>query len=175
MLIHTYGLFWKRENVFWGRPKREGNLLGSASTARAPHKKSIINFRYQKGVYALYDVDFQLVYVGQSGSGTRSLFGRLRSHRKDHLQERWSMFSWFGVRAVDKAQLSDIPTNIKAKFPVGLDQMEALVLAVTNPPKNLQGGRFGQAVRYFQYRDMDSLGPSQSEMIEELYRKMRKK
>ena len=59
-MIRTYGLFWKADDVFWGKPKNAGSLLGSKS--QSP-KAVAIDFREQRGIYALYG-DYELVYIG---------------------------------------------------------------------------------------------------------------
>jgi hypothetical protein len=63
-LIRNYGLFWRRDWVFWGKPRVPGHLKGvySKKTTSDP-----VDFRYQQGVYVLYDDSFRLVYVGQAG------------------------------------------------------------------------------------------------------------
>lgn len=71
-----------------------GKLLGAASRSSKAHP---VDFRVQRGIYALY-ADYELVYVGQTGSGDDRLFKRLKSHRNDHLSERWNRFSWFGTQ-----------------------------------------------------------------------------
>ena len=66
MLIRNYGLFWHRSDVFWGRQKNPGTLLGKPV--------NVVNveptdFREQIGVYGLFDDSFRLVYFGQAGRG----------------------------------------------------------------------------------------------------------
>jgi hypothetical protein len=40
--------------------------------------------------------------VGQAGANDQQrLFDRLKQHTKDQLADRWSKFSWFGVRSVN--------------------------------------------------------------------------
>jgi len=97
MLIHNYGLFWRRSDVFWGRPKVNGHLKGFSAKQI---KSNPVDFRDQQGVYILYDDNFKIVYVGQSGNGSQRLFLRLKQHKRDALAERWSRFSWFGIRSV---------------------------------------------------------------------------
>src|SRR3954471_20880699 len=96
-LIQNYGLFWRRSNVLWGRPRVLGHLKGIRARAMSA---PAVDFRDQAGVYVLYDDNFRLVYVGQAGAGNDFLFSRLRRHRKDALADRWTRFSWFGIRWV---------------------------------------------------------------------------
>ena len=91
MLIKTYGLFWKKDDVFWGRPNKAGTLKGIevGNTTSDP-----VDFRKQSEVYVLYD-------VGQVGANDRQrLFGRLKDYTRGRLAERWSKFAWFGLRGV---------------------------------------------------------------------------
>src|ERR1700734_910420 len=90
MLIHNFGLFWRRNDVFWGRPKVRGHLKGVP--AKEP-SASPADFRDQAGVYVLYDDNFRLVYIGQAGAGNQYLFSRLKHHKKDALADRWTRFS----------------------------------------------------------------------------------
>jgi len=96
LVIQSYGVHWHIDRVFWGRP---GTLLGAAS--RSP-KARPVDFRYQRGIYALY-ADYELVYVGQTGAKNDRLFNRLKCHKQDHLSERWNRFSWFGTQWVTTA------------------------------------------------------------------------
>src|SRR5438067_6937456 len=99
MLIQSYGLFWRRNDVFWGRPGVSGHLQGHPARAAFV----IVDFREQQGVYCLYDDSFKLVYVGQAGANDQQrLFDRLKQHCNDALADRWSKFSWFGIRWVTK-------------------------------------------------------------------------
>jgi hypothetical protein len=147
MLIRNYGLFWRLDKVHWGRQKNSGTLLGySARKKRAP----AVNFRYQRGVYVLYDDNFKIVYVGQAGAGKGDrLFVRLRAHKRDHLSQRWMRFSWFGLCPVENGIVQDdyvvdIPGTKDA-----LDHLEAVLVAAAEPPLNLQRGRFGPSVQQY--------------------------
>jgi hypothetical protein len=124
-----------------------------------------IDFRDQIGIYALY-ADYQLVYVGQAGSGDQTLFSRLKQHRKNDLAGRWNRFSWFGVlRVLASGALSSKTDAVHPNLPDVLNHIEAILIHAAEPPMNGQGGRFGEkVVRYQQVRD-DRLGPSQQEML----------
>lgn len=171
MLIHNYGLFWRRENVFWGRGRKAGHLKGFLASARTAEP---IDFRDQQGIYVLYDDGFRIVYVGQAGSGGKSrLFNRLKRHTKDLLSDRWARFSWFGVRGVrqnGKLRAENIAAH--PQLNEVLDHIEAVLIAAAEPPHNRQGGRFGDNVdQYLQYRDEENLGPRMTEMIREMWKK----
>src|SRR5712692_8366035 len=102
-IIQSYGLFWLSDNVFWGRGRQGGELLGVP--ARAVSSKPI-DFREQIGIYVLYS-GHQMIYVGQTGSKNQRLFTRLKLHQRDALARRWDHFSWFGLRRVlEKGKLS---------------------------------------------------------------------
>lgn len=169
MLIKNYGLFWKRKSIHWGKGNNPGHLKGRRSLMSDP-----VDFREQQGIYVLYDDGFKLVYVGQAGVGVNRLFDRLKSHRSDHLAERWSRFSWFGLRRVlGSGKLSKETVAAHPKLSDVLDHIEAILIAVTEPPHNRQGGRFGEAVeQYLQYFDDDNLYREDSELIKEMYDKI---
>ena len=105
MLIRTMGLFWKRDDVFWGKQKNRGTLLGINPNTK---KGEPTDFWSQIGVYALY-ADYHLAYIGQ----TSSIGTRLREHLKDDLAGRWDTFSWFGVRKVNKDSQLAAPPEVK--------------------------------------------------------------
>lgn len=174
MLIKNYGLFWSAEDVFWGESGKgnKGNLLG-----KLPNEKraTAVNFREQTGIYVLY-ADYEMVYVGQTAGKDYKLFRRLSDHRKNDLAGRWNRFSWFGTRYVRRDNsLSDEKSNAQAKHKVVLDQIEAILIHVSEPPLNRQGGKWGEAEQYLQYRDRDVLGPNSSKMIEEMWEKLIRK
>ncbi len=72
-LIRSYGLLWDREKVQW-----KGRAAGLPGRIRV--KKGEVDFRRQVGIYALYDEEFRLLYVGQAGRGEKKLFDRLKLH-----------------------------------------------------------------------------------------------
>lgn len=172
MLVRNYGLFWRRDDVFWGWQKKAGHLKGRAVRLA---KSEPVDFRNQVGVYALYDDNYSLIYFGQAGRGEgHKLFNRLKDHKTDRIADRWTRFSWFGTRFVKKDnELSDEKTGFQGGATDVLDHIEAVVLAVAEPPHNRQGGRFGNKVQQFrQYRDEDNLGVDQTTMISEVYRQI---
>ncbi len=146
-MITHYGLFWSESDVFWGRPKRAGQLLGRAKTPLgrrgAPTKNErdkSSDYRDFVGLYCLYG-DGELLYVGEAGlSKGSTLFKRLKDHRKDSLAGRWDSFSWFG-RKKSKGQCN---------VALALAQLEAAAIAMINPGFNKQSGTFGNAMQVFQ-------------------------
>ena len=169
-MIRNFGLFWRRDGVFWGRPRVRGNLLGRLS---GNLKRSPVDFRDQQGVYVLYDDGPTLVYVGQTGRGEDRLFKRLRGHTSDHLATRWTKFSWFGIRPVNSTgELRAPKKEAKEGIATVLNQIEAVLISAAEPPLNKQGGSFGARVeQYLQHRDEkpDRLGPNVEEMIRAIY------
>ena len=168
MLIRNYGLFWREDCVFWGAGGQgnDGQLLGVPARNRTANP---INFREQRGVYALY-AQYELVYVGQVGSGNHRLFSRLKQHLTDALAERWNRFSWFGInRVLNTDDLADDAEGAHTTVDGVLDHIEAILIHSAEPVQNRQGGRFGDdVVQYLQHRD-DRLGPTADEMIRALW------
>lgn len=147
-MIRSYGLHWHVDRVQW--KKRNAQLLGAASRST---KARPVDFREQRGIYALY-ADYDLVYVGQTGAGDDRLFKRLKAHRVDHLSERWNRFSWFGTQWVTQTTqaLSMDKATLKESVEVALNILEAVSIAIAEPRLNLQRGRWGgDATKYFQY------------------------
>ncbi|MCA8833605.1 MAG: hypothetical protein K8953_00845 [Proteobacteria bacterium] len=160
MFIKNYGLFWKRDDVFWGRRNNAGSLFGRPAENRTQIK---VDFREQTGLYALYDAAFNLVYIGHAGLGVdQRLFERLQQHRRHHLSNRWSYFSWFGIK---EAQIEVIEGenfyrliniaegDITGSHDVFLCQFEAVSIAIAEPRSNRQAGQFKGAIEYIQHRD----------------------
>jgi hypothetical protein len=169
MLIQNYGLFWRRKDVFWGRAGVAGHLEGHPANAAFVR----VDFRYQQGVYCLYDDQFKLVYVGQAGANdNQRLFDRLKQHTSDALADRWTRFSWFGIRWVTQQNMLAAEAH-GAHTTNGevLNHIEGILIASAEPPHNRQGARFGEEVRqYLQYRDPDQLGKTTEDMIADIWR-----
>jgi hypothetical protein len=158
-VIKNYGLMWSQDAVFWGRGGRRGVLEGQ-------RKGQTIDFREQIGVYVLYDEGRHPVYVGQAGQGNARLFKRLRSHRVDHLADRWRYFSWFGLLTVNKnKQLSgwdDKAKRVTGTIGSTLNEIEGVLIAATEPPFNKQGAKFRGTKRYQQVkREAEQVSPNE--------------
>ncbi len=158
-MIKTFGLHWDAEKVVWSTP---GSLLGVPKRSRTAQP---VDFKKQRGIYALY-ANYELVYIGQTGSGNQRLFNRLKSHRRDHLSERWNRFSWFGTRWVTGHHVvaAADAEGVKITIVASLDILEAISIGISEPRLNLSRGRWGDAKKYFQY--VDSANDDDDEPIE---------
>ena len=151
MLIRNYGLFWEREEIPWGTtgPGNRGQLPGFLGRS-----ETTVDFREQAGVYVLYDgqdiPSLKLVYVGQAGRGNASLFSRLKQHTTDHLWNRWTRFSWFGIYPVVSGVLDKRLSTDRLTSKVVLDIVEGLLIKLMEPPLNRQGARWKSVDEYVQ-------------------------
>jgi hypothetical protein len=154
-VITHYGLFWSSDDVYWSGVKgNQGHLRGKEKTRlerRGRPKISEINnatsFSEYAGIYCLYK-DTNLIYIGEAGLANNSnLFERLKSHRSDYLADRWDKFSWFGR---NMSTLSDHDKIERKPLRESLAQLEAILIAVTNPGFNKQSGTFSNAIQVFQ-------------------------
>lgn len=168
-MITHYGLFWSERDVFWGRPNKPGQLLGREKTdlkrrgaPTAEERKGADDYREYVGIYCLYG-DGSLLYVGQAGLGNkRSLFERLKEHRKGPMSNRWDRFSWFGRM---KKREGEIDAT------VALAQLEAVSIAITNPGFNRQSGNFAGSQQVFQVPHEEAEGDMEtkfSRMVDQL-------
>jgi hypothetical protein len=146
--IHNFGMLWEREKVHWGKPKDKGTLLGIRATKR---RDSPVNFRNQTGIYVLYDEQRIPIWVGQA----KGLFNRLRGHRRDHLWNRWTYFTWFGFRKVNNngsLGLSDkLDWAVKGNASNARDEIEAILIQVLEPRLNRRGSNWKGSKEYLQY------------------------
>ncbi|MBA3066667.1 hypothetical protein KJ633_08260 [bacterium] len=141
IVINSFGMFWRRENVLWSNNPK---LLGQQSGGNH------IDFSYQIGVYILYD-EQRIVYVGRAIE--QNLGKRIYQHTVDRLNGRWNRFSWFGLKRVLKdAKLSELKIlNISPEIFVSI--AEALLIEALEPPQNRKGGDRFRAVEYLQVKD----------------------
>lgn len=155
-MITHYGLFWSEKDVFWtGNKGANGSLLGRereplGRRGRPAKGEQAAEREYRDfvGLYCLYGGG-QLLYIGEAGLGTnRTLFSRLKEHRRGPMAGRWDHFSWFGrEKAEGDAQIKD-----------ALGQLEAIVIAIINPGFNRQSGTFAGAKQVFQVAHKRSEG-----------------
>lgn len=165
-MIKSVGLFWSKDDIFWGAGRQPGKLLGVPATNITA---TPIDFREQIGIYALYS-GYQLLYVGQAGKGFAKLFNRLKNHRKGNLADRWDRFSWYGLRKVlGKGRLSAETEAAHPEIGTVLNHMEAILIHAAEPPLNRQGGKFGEDVILYRQKRDERLGPTVDEMVKELW------
>ena len=114
MFIKNYGLFWKRDDVWWGKRgnKQKGEFKGKKNNTE---NSRIVDFKNQIGFYVLYNIEDnrsildvrdvhhavnnrdsydtpyngndRLVYCGYSGkkeAQERALFHRIKQHQQPH-------------------------------------------------------------------------------------------
>ena len=178
-VIQNVGLLWRRDKVDWsgrpgpnGRAKLEGYLRGKP--------EFMVDFRDQIGIYLLIDDRFddrKVVYVGEAGWGKSSLYSRLKSHNHNHLAARWTRFSWFGLRAVngDRTLRQNQGAGnrvVHRKRRQALDEYEALLLEILEPPLNKQGPKWTDTERYIQLR-AEKAPPDDSEKLDLILKEVR--
>jgi hypothetical protein len=116
----------------------------------------------QAGVYVLQTSDRKIVYIGQSGRGESKLGDRLWSHTRNDNRGRWTHFSWFGLdepfvskkstigpAVSGEPQTSDNTAERDVKF--ALNELEAILITVVEPPLNKRGGDWLDAKQYLQW------------------------
>ena len=132
MLIKSYGQFWNPNIVDWGArgPGNKGKLLGKVAVGTRLVETDIWE---QRGIYTLHD-DFRVVYVGKTEE--QNLGKRLRDHLTDRFAGRWDMFSWYGLKQINKTgklrqhgQRQVLPGTI-------IGTLESLAILVSDPPLN---------------------------------------
>lgn len=161
-IIVNMGLFWDRDKVCWAQKQGTGpkGLNGIQEDART---KGEVNFWQQQGVYALYDANYHLVYMGQSvksSQGDSGIGDRLKKHLSDSLAGRWEKFSWFGFRKVLRDRTLAQPRTKKRINRMNLaNALEGIVIAVAEPSMNGQDGRFGKKVKRYIQNQKDNVGP----------------
>lgn len=172
-MIKNYGLFWRRDSVHWNyngaRGEDRGHLKGVKNRQR---EEIVVDFREQAGIYCLYDDNFRLLYVGQAGFGNATLFDRLKNHTSNDLAERWTRFSWFGLKNYSANE--GVFSLQKAKFKKldvaeVLNSLEGILIVGAEPPLNRQGPRFGDAEKFSQYFDGANVYPPLMEMVQEIH------
>ncbi len=139
--LRAFGMFWKRDSVYWlGKPQLLGKQGAGATN---------VNFASQLGVYLLHDRE-RVIYVGRASD---TLFARLKAHTTDRLGGRWDRFSWFGLRSVlDNGELSD-GDDVPWGQEVVIETMEAVLIESLEPPLNRRRGDNFSGAEYIQASD----------------------
>jgi len=153
-IIKNFGLRWRRDHIVWGAGYNAGHLSGIPVGAKSSMP---VNFREQIGIYILYEDGFVPVYIGQAGSGNARLFSRLKQHRDGRLRDRWSYFSWFGFREIDRKgnlMLRQKPeARVGLRYSSALDEIEGVLIQALEPRLNKQGAKWQKtAVEFIQAR-----------------------
>jgi hypothetical protein len=166
LAIESYGRRWRRDRVYWRAGRATMQLKGHARGNQA----RVIDFKDQIGIYVPFDSNGQAVYVGQAGVGNKTLWGRLKDHHKNRLRDRWTHFSWFGLRGRNPKS-NTLSKHHTAKGWIygkqrkdALYETEAVIMAIVEPPLNRQGPRWAGAEEYLQVPDERI--PSESAPIE---------
>jgi hypothetical protein len=176
LAIENFGRLWRRDKVYWGAGSNRGHLKG----VRKGNKKSKpVDFRAQIGIYVLFNSNREVVYVGQAGIGNARLFSRLKRHRVDHLKDRWTHFSWFGLRGVNEGnqKLSNYhkpETRIRRRNRKdALHETEAVLISIVEPPLNKRGPNWQNSREYVQYIDK-SVPKDTPELVSEIANRISK-
>jgi hypothetical protein len=153
-IIKNYGFLWERKHFFRGAGSNSGHMLGWAKGK----KDLLVDLKEQIGVYVLYDRNQNIVYVGQAGNGNATLFGRLRTHEKDALWNRWEYFTWIGFKGINGdgtlSALQKVESNVSGlSYSDALNEIEGILIEVIEPKLNKRSGNLKEAVEYFQYAE----------------------
>jgi hypothetical protein len=144
MLIKLYGEFWNPTSVDWGKqgPGNKGKLMGYCKGGQSLER----DFWEARGIYVLYD-SFRVVYVGQTQHGKNGVLGkRLRDHLTDRFAGRWDMFSWYSTSSL-REKTVQAPGTRQVPANSVIDTLEAVCVAVAEPPLNRQRSLMGGAMR----------------------------
>ena len=166
--IRNIGILWERKFIHWGWAGVKGTLIGSNG------RVDEADFRDQIGTYILYDKEMKAVYVGQAGVGNQRLFERLRQHTNDHLWNRWSYFSWFGLRAVNQdgrlSRLDKPDRKYSVLVSDSLNEIEGMLIRVLEPRLNKQGPKWNDDVEEF-YQEIEK--EVEEKTINDVYKKQK--
>lgn len=159
-LINAFGMYWRREAVWWSRPQ----ILGQQQPGSTP-----VDFSHQRGVYLLHDRR-DVVYVGRTTD--QSLGDRLRQHTINRLNGRWDRFSWFGIYPVqaDGSLAHDVGRQMNLDNLI--ETMEALLIESLEPPQNRKRGDGFSAVEFIQVVDPSIRRREQEEILEQMRKKL---
>jgi len=124
VLIQSYGLFWKANEIDWfpGNGNRGFRLLGRRGSHAA--NLELADFRSQRGIYILYG-NRGAHYVGLCRR--QGLGARLKQHLSDKHEDKWDRFSWFGFCALLKKRDKDGLLPLKALPQVQLGAPEKAI------------------------------------------------
>jgi hypothetical protein len=113
MIIQSYGLFWRADEVTWNPGKgKQWRLLGRRGVNSGTLEMA--DFRNQTGIYILYG-DKGAHYVGLTKR--RGLGLRLRDHLSDGHAGCWDRFCWFGFKPLKKQKDEQGLRMLKERMP----------------------------------------------------------
>jgi predicted MPP superfamily phosphohydrolase len=156
VLIKTFGLFWRRDEVDWEPGTGHTFRLLGRNRDRNPNLW-LADFQHQTGIYILYG-NHGAYYVGLTKSEATGLAGRLKDHNAR--KEKWDRFSWFGFRTVKKGrddrsfhELGKMP-NVKNNANVTeiITDVEALLIRAMGLAENANATGFTNAVEWYQVK-----------------------
>ncbi|MEJ0078935.1 MAG: GIY-YIG nuclease family protein [Alphaproteobacteria bacterium] len=129
MIISSYGLFWRADEVEWF-PGNGKTFALYGRRGKMGRSFQACNFWRQEGIYILYG-NLGSYYGGL----TKHLGYRLRDHQRDKHKKKWDRFSWFGFRTVLRGKddhglqkLGRMPTAKSVNPRYVIKDLEALVL-----------------------------------------------
>jgi hypothetical protein len=178
LAIENYGRRWRRDKIYWGTGGK-GDNKGHLKDVAKRKKSTVLNFRNQIGIYILFNAGGDVIYIGQAGIGNKRLFGRLSNHRSDHLRDRWTHFSWFGLcgknpttNTLSKAHKPDswIPRRRRKD---ALHETEAVLMAVVEPPLNKRGPNWTGSMEFLQFVD-ERVSKDPEEIIRDIQKRIKK-
>jgi hypothetical protein len=129
MIISSYGLFWRADEVAWF-PGQGKNFRLYGRRGSSGKSLQICDFWRQEGIYILYG-NLGSYYGGL----TKHLGYRLRDHMRDKHNGNWDRFSWFGFRKILRGKdeyglhkLGTMAATTSVKSKSVIKDLEALVL-----------------------------------------------
>ena len=161
-LVNAFGMFWDRAKVNW---ETEPRILGQQQSGSKP-----VNFSEQRGVYLLHDSQ-GVVYVGRTIE--QSLGKRLDQHISDRLTGRWTRFSWFGVRPVNKDGTLKASVDFSSlNSGILIATMEAILIEGLEPRQNRRQGDDFKAIEFLQVEDPELEKNRKLAIVKELAAKL---
>lgn len=129
MIISSYGLFWRADEVRWF-PGYGNNFRLYGRRGKSRQTLEMCDFWRQAGIYILYG-NLGSYYGGL----TKHIGYRLRDHQTDKHGGGWDRFSWFGFRRILKGtdddglqKLGKLPSAKSVSLGSVIKDLEALVL-----------------------------------------------
>lgn len=160
MLIKSFGLFWRADEIDWtpGKGKRKSFRLLGRWGKNAPGLR-VTDVRWMQGIYVLYG-DYGPHYVGLTRK--QGLGKRLKDHLFDEHDGMWDRFCWFGFQKVlerqgddglrDLGDLADIRSGTTKNL---IGDVEALLIKAMGL-RNKADMKFSDATEWIQVRSHET-------------------